>query len=217
MPGKIGLVASATGTVFAGLNIRRIDWPAPATPAWQVYEGTFALGTSTASQAPVEGSVLNLNIWRMEDGQPQDAGSWSYSAISDTNQPRHLHIRTADDDLEVWVYLDGDWQCAVDPDYAGYDLLAGSPGGAVGLTCDSGGDTAVCSLLRMGSLASGHTFSSGQAAVAETFASTFSTTRDIPEKLEYDAAGNIWKPIATITYYAVDRTTILTSWGTISA
>jgi hypothetical protein len=237
-----------TGIAFDDVQVRRVDWPAPATPGWQLYEGAFALGSSSASLAPVGGSVLNLAvregtygrnydieaqiqgskagiafhvqdklnyycveqvetslgggsylyklyIWRIEDGQPQDAGSWSQT-ISDANQPRHLHIRTADDDLEVWVYLDGDWQCAVDPLYGGYDLLDGSQGGAVGLTCDPGGDTAVCSLLRVGSLTSGHTFSSGQAAVDETFAATFSTTRDIPEKLEYDPAGLRGTPYA---------------------
>ncbi len=53
----------------------------------------------------------------------------------------------------------------------------------MGLTCDPGGDTAVCSLLRVGSLTSGHAFSSGQAAVDETFAASVIPT--------YDAAGNI--------------------------
>ncbi len=70
----------------------------------------------------------------------------------------------------------------------------------------AGGDAAVCSLLRVGSLASGHTFSSGQAAVDETFAPTFSTTRDIPEKLEYDAAGNMTNDgIYKYTYDAWNR------------
>ena len=39
-----------------------MDWPAPATPTWQVYEGTFALGSGSASLAPVAGSVLNLAV-----------------------------------------------------------------------------------------------------------------------------------------------------------
>ncbi len=45
--------------------------------------------------------------------------------VQDATQPRHVHIKASGDELEVWVYLVGDWQCAVHTLYERHGVLSG--------------------------------------------------------------------------------------------
>jgi hypothetical protein len=40
----------------------RIDWPTPASPTWQVYEGDFGLASSRASLTPVDNNLMSLAV-----------------------------------------------------------------------------------------------------------------------------------------------------------
>lgn len=196
------LLAGQSGIVFDDVQVRRVDWPAPATPTWQVYRGRFALGSGDASLSPATGDYLNLAVregtwgkdydieahlegfgagvaWHVQDKlnyyylmqieSPSGYGLWVVRIsegrfeivtsggypTSDATQPRHLHVKASGDDLGIGVYLEGDWRYLVDPAIVGEGLgvLAGSAGGAVGLTCDPV-VSATCSLLRRDSRSS---------------------------------------------------------------
>ncbi len=49
------------GVAFHNLTVRRLDWPSPATPGWQVYDGQVSVDTTA--------QILSL---AMREGHPDE-------------------------------------------------------------------------------------------------------------------------------------------------
>jgi RHS repeat-associated protein len=66
-PGTVGLIASVSNVTFDNLRVRRVDWPAPATPTWQVYTGDLSVDTGTG-RATLGGSGSGLLSLAVREG-----------------------------------------------------------------------------------------------------------------------------------------------------
>lgn len=60
------------GIAFDDLQIRRTDWPTPATPAWQVYEGQFTVNTNSPGVASLQARDSHFLTLAVREGFWED-------------------------------------------------------------------------------------------------------------------------------------------------
>jgi hypothetical protein len=61
------VLARQTGIAFDDVQVGRVDWPAPATPTWQVYTGDLSVDTGTG-RATLGGSGSGLLSLAVREG-----------------------------------------------------------------------------------------------------------------------------------------------------
>ena len=115
-PGRLGVLAGQTGINFDDIQVVRIDWPAPATPTWQVYDGQIAVvtGTNTLQLSMRDNRPFALAVregfWESDCGIDANLTTGQQGGIAFLVQDKNNYCFIApasDSSMNLWIVSNG--------------------------------------------------------------------------------------------------------------
>ena len=115
-PGRLGVLAGQTGINFDDIQVVRIDWPAPATPTWQVYDGQIAVvtGTNTLQLSMRDNRPFALAVregfWASDCGLDATLTTGQQGGIAFLVQDKNNYCFIApasDSSMNLWIVSNG--------------------------------------------------------------------------------------------------------------